>query len=539
MSAARVAHLGAVALVVALAAAVAPAVMAGGAPPTGVYLDVSTVPAGLVADGATAPALYVEALSADGVPIAAPSPLPLSLTSSSPATVSVAATATIPAGAAAVVIPLTTTDQAGTAVINVSAPGAVAGSTPVKTVAPATATGLAFSVQLAPSTLYAGNSRAAYLHVALETSGTPVEPATASQPLTVRLVSSAPKVIGVPAAVTIPAGQGALQVPVRVGAPGPATVTALAQGVASGTASAAVMAAATGRQTGLALTVESEPATLVAGHGAVLVVQAENAAGTPVPLPCRVVQMASSNPAAIAVPSRATTACGVATQSLRVPMRAVGAGTATVTVAAPGVASTSTALTAVAAPPSTVRLDAAVEPPAAPAPGPVGGWVAVSLVGSAGAPDPTFVALPVTVRTSAGATYTATIPAGAGTTAVPVPAAALAAGQMLAVSAPGMAAEVLVIPRPAAAPPAPTWQIGPARLPLRDWAGVLWLVAIGLGLLLFAGGRRTGPVPADVSALPPSAPPALGPGAAPVARQDGEPGAAAPADANQRALATD
>ncbi len=407
--------------------------LAVAASPPKPFISAMVAPSVLPADGASTPALYLELIGPTGQAVARGMPTPIGLQSQDPGIATAPPLATIPAGASSAVVPLTTTDAAGTAVFVVRSPGLAAAQASLTTVvANLAGAGGSIKLHVNPKAFLRGSAGPAWATVELlDAAGAPE---LAQSPVTLHLLSSDPGTLEPPPTVTVPSGQFAATVPLRVGAPGPVTLSALGNGFNAGFATTAVDLAGTAPAE---LQATVQPPLLLPGSRARLVLQAVDGRGLPVAFPCGTVFLSSNAPSILDVPTSVVPTCVRGAEAVVVTTgAAASSGTASITLAEAGMTPVTVQVQVAKATPE--KLSATVAPLAFAYGDSPEGWLVVQVEDSAGTPQAVVRAVQVTVVGGAGAVPARlTIPAGQSSALAPI--AGISAGQTPAVlaSAPG------------------------------------------------------------------------------------------------------
>jgi hypothetical protein len=299
------------------------------------------------------------------LPSPAAGPTTVALASSDPAVASVPASLVIPAGERFLEIPVAT-GRAGTAALTLRADGVarevtVYVGTPPADAVPAVVTPLPVGVNVRPplslGTVFAALSSS-------QTVSLPFLPEAAAVPVVVSIASSDPTVAGVPATVTIPAGQTTVQIPIVTGgSAGSATLTLQGGGIIrvltvfAGQVPADQIPPAVSQAVGVQVLPPLSLGTVftpVAGVQAVRLVLFDAPVASPV-----TVQLASSDPAVASVPAQVVVNAGE--RVAEVPVTSGGTpGEATITLNAGSLARQ---LTVIVGPPPADRVPPAVAPP--------------------------------------------------------------------------------------------------------------------------------------------------------------------------------
>lgn len=456
------------------------------------FLSAVVVPSQLPAGGSGGAAIYVELVSAVGTASSLPAALPVDLSANDGGQLGLPPVVTIPAGQSAVRIPIHSPRAPGSIPVDLQSPGLPAVRVAVSAVkASGPGSGAQLQLTLSPAAFFTGSQGSAWTTVVLEDAeGAPtVTPA----PLTVALVSSAPGALGVPATLTIPAGAFSATAPVRIGNPGGVSVTALASGFRSSTAKATVFGH--GGAPAL-LRVTAMPGAILPGGKVRLVVQAIDARNVPVPFPCGSLEMASSDPGVLAVPSTAVPTCTNGQQAVVIVAQPGGApGGTDITVAASGVASADVRITASGAAPAALGMT--VAPPAVMFGQTHAGWLVLQPLAASGQPIEAVRAITVTLSGPRGlAPVTAVIPAGAVAVAVRLGRLTAGSAAIVSATAPGLRAASVDLSALAGRgaqtqPTGVALRVGALRIPV-GWllAAVLLVMALLVFALLRGEGRH-------------------------------------------------
>ena len=407
------------------------------------FISAMVAPTVLPADGATTSALYLELIGPTGQAVSRTTPTTIRLQSQDPAVATVPPVATIPAGGASVVVRVTTTYVAGTAVFVLSAPGLAAAQASLTTATAATV-GAGGSIKLLVNPAHFLRESAGPAWATVELLNASGIPELAQSPVTLNLLSSHPAGLEPPATVTVPAGQFSATVQLRAGVPGPVTLTALGDGFNPGIATTSVDKPGTAP---VQLEATVQPPLLLPGAAARLVLQAVDANGVPVAFPCGTVFLSSNAPAIVDVPTSATPTCAGGAESVVVATGAAAtSGTASLTVAAAGLTPVTVKVEVGAASPG--KLSATVAPMAFTYGASPEGWLVVQVQSPAGAPQAVPRALEVTLAGGAGAVPAQVIiPQGQSSAQVPIADVSARQAPEVVASAPGLAsARVALVP---------------------------------------------------------------------------------------------
>lgn len=340
--------------------------------------------------------LSVQIADSTGVPILLTEPMRVRLFSSDPRVASVEPEVEIPAGSSFTIAKVLVSGKSGSVSFTASADGV----SPSHSVLDITETsvesvGTTLAIFPMPERLIKGSTEPGRAMIAvLDNSGSPV---ISAFDVEIKITSSNEQIISVPESVIIPAGYPGVFVDVTPHEPGTGQLIAVADGYSS---------------SGIGVDV-SEPSLLPthlvasviperwdhAGIGnPMLVVQAlSNEDLAPSYLPCGTVFFASSNPDLLAVPNQVDVPCDTQITSIEIPLVSTSTtGYALITVATPGLVSTSTEFNAVNTAPDELR--SWVLPP-----NPASGdnqppQVVVQLVDHEGSPVAAVRPMPVTVR---------------------------------------------------------------------------------------------------------------------------------------------
>ena len=298
-------------------------------------LAVTVAPPVLSADGSSQPVLYVQALGDDSHPILVSSALEVALFSSNPSAVRVPGRVQIPPGSSYVIVPLTTTLTPGAATITAVGQGKSSTGVRVETVASGNL-GVPVGVELhvAPPKLLSGAEPPAKLAVLLvDGEGQAVK---AQETVDVLITSSNPDAVKPPSRMTVLKGEYFATADLEQGEPGEAILTAILPGYLSSPTQVTVAGAGGAAET---LEMYILPDTLRSGGRArpMVVVQAVDLNGKPVPFPCTTVHLASSAPDVASIPPLLQVNCETGLQYVSVPLRTGSTpGTASLTAASTG-----------------------------------------------------------------------------------------------------------------------------------------------------------------------------------------------------------
>jgi hypothetical protein len=450
-------------------------------PALAAFLAMTALPPTLPVGGDPVEALFVQLLDAEGRAAVRSVPTAVRIASSDPRIATAPASAEIAAGESAVVVPVTVRDE-GSVTFTAQAAGLASAQARLAAVrVTTTAEGGTIGIEFAPRVFIAGAGGPAWLTVSLLTAENG-EPRLAAQPTEVRLVSSNPGAVGVPPAVTIPAGQFSVTVDVTVGDPGQATVSALRSGFVTGRRE--VRTGSPNPQP-TRLEVVAVPSRLLSGGptSTRLVLQA-TAEGAPAFFPCGAVELSTSRPGVTTLAERVVPDCQPGWHAV-VVTTSVGAesGTTTVTAAMPGLEPGEANIAASGRAPA--RLVASLAPSALVYGAPSAGWLVVQVADAGGSPAPVPADLVVTIAGPSDVVPPeAVIPRGSTSTLVALGSLPEGFGGTLDVSVPGMQPASVELRRPPAAvvpPLSPRGGVSPAFNLAGIEVPVLWLL-----VLLFA-----------------------------------------------------
>lgn len=237
-------------------------------------LSASVIPPLLPADSAVYPALVISLVDSGGAPTLSLADITVYLSSSNSSVASVPASVTLPAGHAFVQVPVTTSGSPGSATLAAATNGLVTGTASLKTVALAAGPS-ALSLYLSPSkslTALAGDGEV----FAVQLVNARGQPSVSSSATSLMITSSDGSVLAGPIGVTIPAGSDVGYGQFKVSQGGAATLTAIAQDLATGTAQLDVAPAEP------VLTITPSPGNVTAGGVSTLFVSV-SVLGMPAP----------------------------------------------------------------------------------------------------------------------------------------------------------------------------------------------------------------------------------------------------------------
>ncbi len=360
-------------------------------------LVLTVAPESLPAKAGEHQILSVQVIGPAGMPVLVAEPKTIRLFSSDPRVASVDSEFVIPSGSSFAIATVHISGEAGSVNFTASADGTSTGHAGLEVAEASEASvGTTLTLFPMPVRLIRGAPEPGRAMVAVvDSSGSPVPP---TSDIKVNLTSSDEKILSVPDSVTIPAGSPGVFVDVTPGEAGSGQLTAVADGFSS-TGIGIDVFEPSDRPSHLVATVVPERWDHSGIGNPLLVVHAVSTEGlVPGYLPCGIIFLASSNPELLAVPGQVDIPCDTDIASIEVPLVSTSmTGYALITVASPGLVSTSTEFNAVnRAPDQLMAWVLPSKPAAGDVQSPV---VIVQLVDHEGTPVAAPGPMPITVRT--------------------------------------------------------------------------------------------------------------------------------------------
>lgn len=360
-------------------------------------LVLTVAPGSLPAKAGEHTILSVQVIGVTGVPVLLSEPKTVRLFSSDQRVASVDSEFVIPAGSSFAIATIYVSGEPGSVNFTASTDGISPGHAELEVAeASEAAVGTTLTLFPMPDRLIQGAITPGRAMVAvIDSSGSPVP---SNFDVKVNLTSSDENILGVPDSITIPAGVPGVFIDVIPGELGSGQLIAVADGFSS-MAVGIDVSEGSEQPTHLVAVVVPERWDHSGIGNPLLVVQAISKEDlAPSYLPCGIIFLASSNPDLLSVPGQVDVPCGTDIASVEVPLVSTSmTGFALITVATPGLISTSTEFNAVNRAPDELRSWVLPSKPAAgDEQAPV---VIVQLVDHEGMPVVAPRPMPITVRT--------------------------------------------------------------------------------------------------------------------------------------------